>query len=80
MLISSIMGISGFVGHVISNEINYLYLIILGPSAMIGGFFGARYTNLLSSSTLKKLIGVVLAIVAVVLFISPLIDFNRLYS
>jgi uncharacterized protein len=80
MLISSVMGISGFVGHVISNEINYLYLIILGPSAMIGGFFGARYTNLLRPSTLKKLIGVVLAIVAVVLFISPLIDFNRLYS
>jgi uncharacterized membrane protein YfcA len=35
MLISSVMGMSGFVGHVISNEINYIYLIILGPSAMI---------------------------------------------
>jgi uncharacterized protein len=80
MLISSLMGMSGFIGHLISNEVNYLYLIVLGPSAMIGGFLGARYTNRLSSVTLKKLIGVVLAIVAVVLFISPLIDFNLLYS
>ena len=80
MLISSVMGMSGFIGHLINNEVNYLYLIVLGPSAMIGGFLGARYTNRLSSVTLKKLIGVVLAIVAVVLFISPLIDFNLLYS
>lgn len=76
MLISSVMGMSGFIGHLISNEINYLYLIVLGPSAMIGGLLGARYINRLSSATLKKLIGIVLAIVAVVLFISPLIGFN----
>jgi uncharacterized membrane protein YfcA len=48
-------------------------LIVLGPSAMIGGFLGAKYTNRLSPSTLKKLIGIVLAIVAVVIFISPII-------
>jgi uncharacterized membrane protein YfcA len=73
MLISSVMGMSGFIGHLINNEINFLYLIVLGPSAMIGGFLGAKYTNRLSPSTLKKLIGIVLAIVAVVIFISPII-------
>lgn len=78
MLISSVMGMSGFIGHLISNEVNSLYLIVLGPSAMIGGFLGARYTNHLSSITLKKLIGVVLAIVAAVLFISPLSSFTIL--
>ena len=80
MLISSVMGMSGFIGHLINNEVNYLYLVILGPSAMIGGFLGARYTNRFSSSNLKKLIGIVLAIVAVVIFINSLIDENILYS
>ena len=80
MLISSVMGMSGFIGHLINNEINLFYLIILGPSAMIGGFLGAKYTNRLSQSTLKKLIGIVLAIVAAVIFISAMIGFNILYS
>ncbi|NOJ32807.1 MAG: hypothetical protein DA329_11780 [Candidatus Nitrosocosmicus sp.] len=80
MLISSVMGMSGFLGHMINNEVNSLYLIVLGPSAMIGGFLGARYTNRLSPSTLKKLIGIVLAIVGTVIFISPLVGFNMLYS
>jgi uncharacterized membrane protein YfcA len=78
MLISSVMGMSGFIGHLISNEINLFYLIILGPSAMIGRFLGAKYTNHLSPTTLKKLIGIVLAIVAAVLFISAMIGFNIL--
>ena len=38
MLIFTVMGISRFIGHAISNEFNFLYLIILGLSAMIGGF------------------------------------------
>ena len=70
MLISSVMGMSGFIGHIINNEVNFLYLIILGPSAMVGGFLGAKYTNRLSPSILKKLIGIILAIVAAVIFIS----------
>src|SRR5918994_666538 len=57
MLISSVMGMSGFFGHLINNEINFLYLIVLGPSAMIGGFLGAKYTNRLSPTNLKRLIG-----------------------
>ena len=79
MLISSVMGISGFIGHVISNEVNFLYLIILGPSAMIGGFLGARYTNRLSPTTLKRLIGIVLAIVAATIFISQIIELKFLF-
>jgi uncharacterized protein len=76
MLISSVMGISGFIGHVISNEVNFLYIIVLGPSAMIGGFLGARYTNRLSPTNLKRLIGLVLAIVAAAIFISQIRNLN----
>ena len=42
MLISTVVGISGFIGHVISNEFNFLYLIILGLSAMIGRFLSTN--------------------------------------
>jgi uncharacterized protein len=76
MVTSAIMGTFGFIGHVVSNEVNLVYLIILGPSAMIGGFLGARYTNRLSPTTLKKLIGIVLAIVAVVIFLSQILELN----
>jgi uncharacterized membrane protein YfcA len=61
MLISTVVGISGFMDHAISNEFNFVYLIILGLSAMIGRFLGTRYTNRLSPTNLKRLIGIVLA-------------------
>ena len=76
MLISSVMGMSGFIGHVISNEFNFLYLIILAPSAMIPGFLGAKYTNRLSQTNLKRLIGIVLAIVAVDYIYTQIIELN----
>lgn len=79
MLISSVMGMSGFIGHAISNEVNFLYLIILGPSAMIGGFLGARYTNRLSPTNLKRLIGIVLAIVAATIFISQITELKFVF-
>jgi uncharacterized membrane protein YfcA len=79
MLISSVMGISGFIGHVISNEVNFLYFIVLGPSAMIGGFLGAKYTNRLSPTNLKRLIGIVLAIVAATIFISQITELKFLF-
>lgn len=74
MLISSTIGMFGFIGHLISYEMNFLYLIILGPSAMIGGFLGARYTNHLRPSILKKLIGIILGIVSVTIFLSQFIQ------
>jgi len=41
---------------------------------MIGGFLGARYTNRLSPTNLKRLIGIVLAIVAATIFISQITE------
>ena len=80
MLISTVVGISGFIGHAISNEFNFLYLIILGFSAMIGRFLDTRYTNRLSPTNLKRLIGIVLAIVATNLFISHVTELILIYS
>ena len=59
---ASIIGISGFVRHLINNNIDYL--IVIGPAAMIGGYFGVRYTNRFSDKNLKRLIALVLSVVA----------------
>jgi uncharacterized membrane protein YfcA len=66
---SSVMGTSGLVGHIINNNIDYFILIIMGSGAMLGGYLGAKYTNRFSESTLKRLIGLVLIVVATTMFL-----------
>jgi uncharacterized protein len=66
---SSVMGISGLIGHIINNNIDYFVLIIMGSSAMIGGYLGARYTNRFSERSLKRIIGLVLIVVAATMFL-----------
>jgi len=66
---SSIMGISGLIGHIINNNIDYIVLIIMGVGAMIGGYLGARYTNRFSERSLKRIIGLVLIVVAATMFL-----------
>ncbi|HZD35922.1 MAG TPA: sulfite exporter TauE/SafE family protein [Nitrososphaeraceae archaeon] len=65
---SSVMGTSGLIGHIINNNIDYFVLIIMGSSAMIGGYLGARYTNRFSERSLKRIIGLVLIVVAAIMF------------
>lgn len=67
---ASIMGISGLIGHIINNDIDYLVLVIMGSGAMIGGYLGARYTNRFSEGSLKRMIGIVLIVVAITMFSS----------
>ena len=69
---SSIMGISGLIGHIINNNIDYFILVIMGSSAMIGGYLGARYTNRFSERSLKRVIGLVLIVVAATMFLGVL--------
>jgi uncharacterized protein len=64
----SIMGVSGLIGHVINDNIDYPVLIIIGSAAMIGGYIGARYTNRFSETNIKRIIGLVLIIVAITMF------------
>ena len=70
---ASIMGITGLVGHILNNNIDYIILLIMGLGAMIGAYLGAKYTNKFSDSSLKFLIGLVLIVVAISLFVKVLI-------
>ena len=66
---ASVMGVSGLIGHIINNNIDYLVLMIMGSAAMIGGYLGARYTNRFSDTGLKRIIGIVLIVVAITMFL-----------
>jgi uncharacterized membrane protein YfcA len=66
---ASVMGISGLVGHIINNNIDYLVLMIMGSAVMIGGYLGARYTNRFGDRSLKRIIGIVLVVVAITMFL-----------
>ena len=63
------MGVSGLIGHIINNNIDYLALMVMGSAAMIGGYLGARYTNRFSDTSLKRIIGIVLIVVAITMFL-----------
>ena len=65
---SSVMGISGLIGHITNNNIDYFILVVMGSSAMMGGYLGARYTNRFSERNLKRIIGLVLIVVAATMF------------
>jgi uncharacterized membrane protein YfcA len=66
---ASVMGIAGLVGHIMNNNIDYLVLAVMGSGAMLGGYLGARYTNRFSERDLKRLIAIVLIIVAITMFL-----------
>ena len=66
---ASVMGISGMIGHIINGNIDYLVLAIMGSAAMVGGYLGARYTNRFSDKSLKRIIGIVLIVVAFTMFL-----------
>jgi uncharacterized membrane protein YfcA len=66
---ASVMGISGLIGHIINNNIDYNVLIIMGSSTMIGGYLGPRHTNRFSEKRLKQIIGIVLIAVAIAMFL-----------
>ena len=66
---ASVMGISGMIGHIINGNIDYLVLTVMGFAAMVGGYLGARYTNRFSDKSLKRIIGIVLIVVATTMFL-----------
>jgi len=66
---SSIMGAAGLTGHLLSGNVDFLVLGVMGSTAMIGGYIGAKYTNRFSAKALKLLIGIILIFVAVMMFL-----------
>lgn len=49
--------------------IDFLILVVMGFAAMVGGYIGASYTHRFSERNLKRIIGIVLIVVAITMFI-----------
>lgn len=61
---SAVMGTVGIIGHLINNNIDYVVIMIMGPSAMFGAFMGAKFTNKIEEQNLKLIISIILFLVA----------------
>ena len=61
---SSLMCVSSLAGHLLNGNVDFSIVLTMGPAAMVGGYLGAKYTNRVSETRLKQLIGFVLIVVA----------------
>ena len=73
---ATIMGVSALIGHLINNEVDFLILAVMGSTAMIGGYIGAKYTGRFSPEKLKLLLGFVLVVVAIFMFANILSSYR----
>jgi uncharacterized membrane protein YfcA len=69
---SAFMGTIGVIGHLINNNIDFVILTLMGPTAMLGAFLGSKFTNKINESNMKFLISIVLIVIAVAMFLRVL--------
>jgi uncharacterized membrane protein YfcA len=69
---SAFMGTIGVIGHVINNNIDFVILTLMGPTAMFGAFLGSKFTNKINESNMKFLISIVLIVIAIAMFLRVL--------
>ena len=67
LFIGVFMGAVGWIGHVARGEVNYPLLGMMGASAMVGSYFGAKLTGKVSLDTLIGAMGLVLLVVGALL-------------
>ncbi len=68
LAIGFLAGMLGFLGHMLHLEVDWAVFAAIAPAAMAGAYFGARQTGKMSPTTLKRLMGVVMIVVALPLF------------
>ncbi len=69
---SAFMGTIGVIGHLINNNIDFVILTLMGPTAMLGAFLGSKFTNKINESNMKFVISIVLIVIAVAMFLRVL--------
>jgi hypothetical protein len=73
LVVGFFLGVSGFVGHALRLEVEWLVLAVSVPSAVIGAWLGARLTGRLAESALKRAIGVALLAVGLAIAVEAVI-------
>lgn len=68
LAIGTVTGLFGFLGHVLHLEVDWVVLVILGSTAMLGSFLGAKQTGKVSPQTLTRWMGAVMVISSLPIF------------
>ena len=68
LAIGFLAGMLGFLGHMLHLEVDWAVFAVIAPAAMAGATLGARQTGRMSPTALKRLMGVVMVVVALPLF------------
>ena len=68
LAIGGVTGLFGFLGHALHFEIDWAVLVILGSTAMLGSYLGAKQTGRLSPETLRRWMGWVMVITSMPIF------------
>ena len=71
LFIGFFIGIMGWIGHAYLQQVNYILLLTMGSTGMIGSYIGATFTGKISLNKFVLILGIVLFIVGVLLFIRP---------
>lgn len=61
-------GLFGFVGHLLHLEVDWPVLVILGSTAMLGSYLGAKQTGKVSGRTLMRWMGIIMVITSLPIF------------
>ncbi len=67
LFIGVLIGASGWVGHVIQGQVDYTLLAMMGIAAMIGSYYGAKFTGRVKLNRLILTMGLVLIAVGSIL-------------
>ena len=67
LFIGFIMGSVGWVGHAVQGQVSYPLLVLMGGSAMVGSYYGAKLTGRVSLDTLVGVMGLVMLAVGILL-------------
>ncbi len=73
LFIGFLMGAVGWVGHVVQGQVDYFLLLLMGPAAMVGSYYGARLTGRVSLDRLIMTMALVLMAVGALLIAQPFI-------
>ncbi len=68
LIITVLVSISGFTGHLISGRNDWTLIAVVGSTAAVGMFTGSKFTHRVEPAKLRLIVGVVLLLVAPVVF------------
>jgi uncharacterized membrane protein YfcA len=68
LAIGFLAGMLGFLGHMLRLQVDWAVFAIVAPAAMVGAYLGAKRTGKMSPRALKRLMGVMMIVVALPLF------------